>query len=217
MINLKFSPRGKPLKALCLGAHSDDIEIGCGGTVLKLLREYKGIEFDWVVFSASGKRRREALASASAFLPEAVRRTTVVKTFRDGYFPYNGGEIKDYFEMLKCQVDPDLIFTHYRSDLHQDHRLISELTWNTFRNHLILEYEIPKYDGDLGTPNVYVHLDEAICQTKIRLLFKFYKSQAMNAWFDRKTFLAIMRLRGIESNAPAKYAESFFGRKMLFS
>src|SRR4030042_5015158 len=147
-----------PLKILCLGAHSDDIEIGCGGTILKLIESDKNIIGYWVVFSAGGKRKKESSKSVDLFLKNAKEKNVVLKDFKDGFFPYIGGEIKEYLEALKKQFHPDLIFTHYRKDLHQDHRLVSELTWNTFRDHLILEYEIPKYDGDLGSPNVFVHL-----------------------------------------------------------
>lgn len=215
MMNIKFAQRGKSLKVLCLGAHSDDIEIGCGGTVLKLIKGHQHVAFDWVVLSADEKRRKEAEISAAAFLAGAGQMKVVVKTFRDGFFPYVGGEIKEYFEELKRTIDPDVIFTHNQSDLHQDHRLVSELTWNTFRDHLILEYEIPKYDGDLGAPNVFVPLNETVCGTKIRLILKYFKSQAGNRWFTEDTFRAIMRLRGIESNAPAGYAEAFYNRKLV--
>ena len=217
MMNLRFAQRGDSLKVLCLGAHSDDIEIGCGGTVMKLIKDHKRVAFDWVVLSADEKRRKEAEASAAAFLTGAADKTVVVRDFKDGFFPYAGGEIKDYFEALKREVNPDVIFTHNRTDLHQDHRLVCELTWNTFRDHLILEYEIPKYDGDLGAPNVFVHLDGAVCGTKIRLILKYFKTQAENRWFKKETFLALMRLRGIESNAPAGYAEAFYTRKLFLS
>ncbi len=217
MMDLKFAQRGDTLKVLCLGAHSDDIEIGCGGTVLKLIEGYKRVAFDWVVLSADEKRRKEAEASAAVFLAGAGHRKVVVKKFRDGFFPYAGGEIKEYFEELKRTIDPDLIFTHCRQDLHQDHRLVSELTWNTFRDHLILEYEITKYDGDLGAPNVFAHLDEAACGTKIRYVLKHFKTQAGNSWFTEDAFRALLRLRGIESNAPAGYAEAFYNRKLIFS
>ena len=215
MMNLEFARRGDTLKVLCLGAHSDDIEIGCGGTVLKLIKDYKRTAFDWVVLSADEIRRREAEASAAAFLAGAGRRKVVVKKFRDGFFPYAGGEIKEYFEELKRTIDPDLIFTHCRQDLHQDHRLVSELTWNTFRDHLILEYEILKYDGDLGGPNAFVHLDEVVCAVKIKNILKQFKSQTGNRWFTEDAFRALMRLRGIEANAPAGNAEAFYGRKLV--
>jgi len=215
MRNLAITPRGIPLKVLCLGAHSDDIEIGCGGTVLTLIASHPGIEFDWVVLSATGKRRKEAEAGAAAFLSGAARKSVTVKGFRDGYFPYIGGGIKDWFEELKKSVKPDLIFTPYRRDLHQDHRLVSELTWNTFRDHLILEYEIPKYDGDLGAPNVFVSLNRAIADKKTRLLQECFVSQSGNQWFNKETFAAIMRLRGVEANAASGRAEAFYGRKLV--
>jgi LmbE family N-acetylglucosaminyl deacetylase len=215
MMNLKLSTRGDSLKVLCVGAHSDDIEIGCGGTVLKLVEKYKSTLFYWVVLGSEEERKREAEESANAFLADAKDQTVTIKEFKDGYFPYAGNEIKEYFEELKREVDPDLIFTHHRLDLHQDHRLVSDLTWNTFRDHLILEYEIPKYDGDLGAPNVFVHLDEAICRAKIQHILNFFKTQAENQWFTEETFRAILRLRGIESNAPTQYAEAFHSRKLI--
>jgi LmbE family N-acetylglucosaminyl deacetylase len=215
VISLKLAHQGGPLKVLCLGAHSDDIEIGCGGTILKLLREHKDIVFDWVVFSASPKRKGEAQDSAAALLDGAKHHRVVLKDFRDGFFPYIGGEIKGDFEALKREVEPDVIFTHHRSDLHQDHRLISELTWNTFRDHLILEYEVPKYDGDLGSPNVYSCLDEAVTKKKIRHILKYFGSQIGSGWFTEDTFRAILRLRGVESNSPTRYAEGFHGRKVV--
>lgn len=204
-----------PLQVLCLGAHSDDLEIGCGGAILKLSDEKNPLDVTWIVFSANGERRREAIESANLLLSNAAKKDVVVKDFRDGFFPYVGGEIKDYFEALKKRISPDLIFTHYRHDLHQDHRVVSELTWNTFRDHLILEYEIPKYDGDLGSPNVFVPLPETICKRKIQHILDCFTSQGDNQWFGEDTFLAIMRLRGIESNAPTKFAEAFYSRKII--
>jgi LmbE family N-acetylglucosaminyl deacetylase len=215
MMELNLSHKGDALDILCLGAHGDDIEIGCGGTVLKLVKAYKRSRFSWVVLSSDEARRKEVEKSADAFLAGAARKSVVVREFKDGFFPYVGGEIKEYFERLKRETDPDLILAPRREDLHQDHRLVSELTWNTFRDHLILEYEIPKYDGDLGTPNVYVHLDEATSRTKIRCLLENFKTQSSNRWFTEETFRAVLRLRGIESNAPAGYAEGFYGRKAV--
>jgi LmbE family N-acetylglucosaminyl deacetylase len=214
MMPLMRAPRKGGLSVLCLGAHSDDIEIGCGGTILKLLKEEPVVRVDWIVFGATGRRKREAEASAVALLEGAARRSVAVRGFRDGYFPYAGAGIKDAFEALKTKVRPDLVFTHHRRDLHQDHRLIAELTWNTFRDHLILEYEVPKYDGDLETPNVYVPLDMATARDKIRHILRSFPSQAGNAWFDREAFLALLRIRGLESNAPSGYAEGFHGRKL---
>jgi LmbE family N-acetylglucosaminyl deacetylase len=203
-------------KILALGAHADDIEIGSGGTILRWLEENPATEVYWVVLGASGKRRTEAVESASLFLANARRKEIIAKEFRDGYFPYIGTEIKDFFEELKRKYVPDLVLTHYRGDLHQDHRLVSELTWNTFRNHLILEYEIVKYDGDLGAPNLFVHLNESIARKKIRTILECFKSQKDKSWFNEDVFSSVLRLRGVESNAPDKYAEAFYGRKMVY-
>lgn len=202
-------------RVLCLGAHSDDIEIGCGGTIMRWIGDYPDTEFCWVVFSASGERAQESHEGADIFLRHAKEKHIIVKDFRDGFFPYIGLEIKEYFEQLKQEFSPDLVFTHYRNDLHQDHRLISDLTWNTFRDHLILEYEVPKYDGDLGCPTLYVHLDETTCRRKIQAILDTFRTQVENRWFSEETFTAILRLRGIESNAPDKYAEAFYCRKMV--
>jgi LmbE family N-acetylglucosaminyl deacetylase len=216
MVNLLFGGRDSaPRKVLCLGAHSDDIEIGCGGTILRIIEAHHGLEFRWVVFSSTPQRRTEARKSAKLFLKSAASRV-VIGNFRDGYFPFQGTRLKDSFEALKKSFSPDLIFTHYGKDLHQDHRLISELTWNTFRNHLILEYEIPKYDGDLGTPNLFVRLHDSLCRQKIEYLLKTFKSQNSKHWFTEGAFRAILRLRGIECNAPEKYAEGFYCRKLVF-
>lgn len=203
------------LQILCLGAHSDDIEIGCGGTILRLIEEHSSLRIHWIVFSAPGDRAEEAHISANSFLKGIGEKAVVVMGHRDGFFPYNGPEIKEYFEELKQSISPDVIFTHYRHDLHQDHRLICELTWNTFRNHLILEYEVPKYDGDLGSPNLFVHLDESICQMKIDYLLDCFKTQQSRHWFTRETFLSLLRIRGIESKAPGGYAEAFYCRKIV--
>jgi LmbE family N-acetylglucosaminyl deacetylase len=202
---------------LCLGAHSDDIEIGCGGTILRLLQTWENCHVTWVVFSATGDRRREAVASAKRFLHGARTRVIVTKSFKESFFPYRGEEIKIFFEHLKASPAPDLILTHYRDDLHQDHRVINELTWNTFRNHRILEYEIPKYDGDLGQPNVYVPLTRMISETKVNNLMKGFSTQRSRQWFTEDTFYSLLRLRGIESNAPDRYAEAFYGRKLILS
>lgn len=205
-----------PIRLLVLGAHSDDIEIGCGGTVLRLLGESGEAEVRWVVFSAHGVRAKEAEESARSFLKEARNREVVLKSFRDGFFPYDGGEIKAIFEQMKGTFEPDLILTHFRHDLHQDHRLISELTWNTYRNHAILEYEVIKYDGDLGSPNFFVYLDEKTCQRKITVLEECFASQRNRRWFAPETFLSLMRIRGVESNSPSNYAEGFYFRKMAY-
>lgn len=201
---------------LCLGAHADDIEIGCGGTILRLLSEAHDAEVTWVVFSANRQRKAEAGKSARRFLESAKANSVHVKAFRESYFPYQGAAIKKAFERFKHTCNPDIIFTHYRQDLHQDHRLINELTWNTFRSHLILEYEIPKYDGDLGVPNMFVQLDEEHCASKVRHLMECFKSQQGKQWFTEDTFWALLRLRGVESGRTSKYAEGFFCRKFVW-
>jgi len=203
-----------PLKILCLGAHSDDIEIGCGGTILQLLSRDRELDIVWIVFGASSEREREARNSAGLFLSRAKRKEVIVKRFRDGFFPFEGAQIKDYFEELKG-TSPELIFTHHRKDAHQDHRLIAELTWNTFRNHLILEYEIPKYDGDLGQPNLFIPLDQELYQEKIRYIMETFDTQRAKPWFEKETFMAVMRLRGMECVAPSGYAEAFYCHKLV--
>ena len=202
-------------RMLCLGAHCDDIEIGCGGTVLRLLGEHPGLEVHWVVLSSDAVRAAEARQSADLFLAHAGARTVTIHDFRNGFFPYVGASIKEYFERLKGEVAPDLILTHNRHDLHQDHRVVSELTWNTFRDHLILEYEIPKYDCDLGRPNLFVPLAEAVCRRKIDHLLLCFATQKNKHWFTRETFQALLRLRGVECNSPSGYAEAFYSHKLL--
>lgn len=217
MLRVNFEIGGKPLvNVLCLGSHCDDIEIGCGGTILRLMGVVNNLNIHWIVFSSDEQRELEAYDSANEFLTGAKGKSIVIKRFRNGFFPFDGAEIKEYFERLKTEFIPDLIFTHYRNDLHQDHRLISDLTWHTYRNHSILEYEIPKYDGDLGSPNFFVQLNETICQKKIKNILTYYKSQTGKEWFTKDTFLSILRIRGIESNAPSKYAEGFYCRKLIF-
>ncbi len=203
-----------PLRILCLGAHSDDIEIGCGGTILRLLSGHHEIDIVWVVFGAKNEREQEARNSAALFLGCAKRKDVIVKNYRDGFFPFEGTQIKDYFEGLKA-ASPDLIFTHNRKDAHQDHRLIAELTWNTFRNHMILEYEIPKYDGDLGQPNLFVPLDQEIYEKKVQYLMEAFETQRSKQWFGKDTFLALMRLRGMECVAASGHAEAFYCRKLV--
>jgi len=214
MLDLRLN-KGGPLRLLCLGAHCDDIEIGCGGTILKLATAGRKIEVYWIVFSSDVGRRQEALKSADAFLSDVITKKVTVLGLRDGFFPYIGADLKERFEQLKSECSPHLILTHYRNDLHQDHRLVSELTWNTFRNHLILEYEIPKYDGDFGSPNVFVPLDESTCRRKIDAILNTYQSQREKHWFSRDLFSAILRLRGMEANARSGYAEGFYCRKAL--
>jgi LmbE family N-acetylglucosaminyl deacetylase len=215
MLKLRFRRNdGDSLTVLCLGAHCDDIEIGCGGTLLHLKETLPGMKFHWVVFSASGTRGQEAKKAAELFTA-GCDREIVLKDYRDGFLPYNGSQVKDCFEKIKGQVNPDLIFTHWSGDAHQDHRLISELTWNTFRNHLILEYEIPKYDGDLGRPGVFVSLDPEVYKKKVGHIMDAFQSQHTKRWFQPDTFLSLMRLRGMECNSPSDYAEAFHCRKMV--
>jgi LmbE family N-acetylglucosaminyl deacetylase len=214
VLDLSLSNSG-PLRLLCLGAHCDDIEIGCGGTILKLAATGRKVEVHWVVFSSDERRGPEALKSAEGFLCDIFTKKVTIHRLRDGFFPYIGGDLKERFEQLKAEFSPDLILTHHRHDLHQDHRLVSELTWNTFRNHLILEYEIPKYDGDFGSPNVFVPLDESTCRRKIDAILDAYQSQSGKHWFSRDLFSAIMRLRGMEANACSGYAEGFYCRKAV--
>jgi LmbE family N-acetylglucosaminyl deacetylase len=203
------------LRILCLGAHCDDIEIGCGGTILKLLERKTRASVDWIVFSSDEERAAEARHSAQAFLARAESQNVVIKRFRNSFFPYVASDIKAYFEELKRETSPDVVFTHYRNDLHQDHRVISELTWNSFRNHLVMEYEIPKYDGDFGSPNCFVQLDARLAQKKITAIMESFGSQRTKQWFDQETFLSVLRLRGMESNSPGKYAEGFYCRKLV--
>ncbi len=199
---------------LALGAHCDDIEIGCGGALLRLLREKPGLEVHWNVFASSPARKLEAERSAGMFLAGAAKAEVRVHAFRDGFLPYHGIEVKEAFEALKAQVKPDLILTHYRQDLHQDHRLVSELTWNTWRDHLIWEYEIPKYDGDMGVPNVFMELPEAVYRRKVELIRECYPTQWGKNWFSEDTFLGLMRIRGMECQAASRHAEAFYGRKL---
>lgn len=206
-----------PLSLLCLGAHADDIEIGCGGSVLRLLLQHPGSSVRWVVFSAAGERAAEARESAERFLAQAAAREVMVSGFRDGYLPAAQESLKAVFEQIKGKVVPDLVFTHYREDRHQDHRIISDLTWQTFRDHLVLEYEIPKYDGDFGQPNGFIPIPDEMRRRKVEHLLAAFPSQRAKSWFTAETFLGLMRLRGIESGAPEGYAEGFYARKAVLA
>jgi LmbE family N-acetylglucosaminyl deacetylase len=208
--------RRESFRLLCLGAHSDDIEIGCGGTILRIAAEIPGLVVRWIVFSGDERRRNEAQNSATAILEHVPQKQIEVLGFRDGYFPSQSADIKDYFESVKRDFDPSLILTHWQNDAHQDHRLLAELTFNTFRNHLVLEYEIPKYDGDLGNPNFFVPLTRAQLQQKIDTISHHFVSQRGRSWFDDETFVAMARLRGIGCNAPEGVAEAFYVRKIVF-
>jgi LmbE family N-acetylglucosaminyl deacetylase len=216
MIQLHFSREtSKKLDVLCLGCHSDDIEIGCGGTILRLSEHYPCSVFHWVVFSAIGVRRTEALRSASLFVEPSRLKGPLLKTFPDGFMPFVGAEVKAIFEELKQTISPDLIFTHNRKDAHQDHRFVAELSWNTFRDHLILEYEVPKYDGDMGQPSAFVPLEASVCHKKVHYIMDAFQSQRGKRWFQEETFLSLMRLRGMECNSPSGFAEAFYCRKMM--
>jgi LmbE family N-acetylglucosaminyl deacetylase len=208
----------EPLRrVLVIGCHADDIEIGCGGTLLTLASANPALEVDWIVLTAAGERGAEARASAEDFLAGVATARVELHEFRDGFLPYVGGEVKDVFESLKGRVEPQLVLTHTSYDLHQDHRLACELTWNTFRNHLILEYEIPKVDGDLGRPNVFMPLTAGVVEQKLALLERHFPTQTEKHWFDRDTFLGLMRLRGMEAVAPERLAEAFTSRKLVLA
>lgn len=211
---LQLAKPGDRLSVLCLGAHSDDIEIGAGATLLSLAERGIQLHVHWCVLSGGGIRDIEARESAADFLAKAAGAQIDVMSFRDGFFPQQGEAIKQWFESLKQRIDPDLILTHRRDDAHQDHRLVCQLTWNTFRDHQILEYEIPKWDGDIGQPNVYVPVSAAVLKRKIELLISHFGSQRSKQWFDDETFRGLARIRGMECRAPERYAEAFFGRKL---
>jgi LmbE family N-acetylglucosaminyl deacetylase len=204
-----------PLRILCLGAHSDDIEIGCGATVIRLLAEHAGSTVHWVVFSGTEVREREARASAADFLGAASKTRVVTKAFRESFFPAEWSGIKGFFEELKAETTPDVVLCHHREDLHQDHRVVAELAWNTFRNHLVLEYEIPKYEGDLGRPNLFVPISRMVADRKVDLLLRHFPTQSSRLWFRPDTFHGLMSLRGIECQAPEGRAEAFHARKLV--
>jgi LmbE family N-acetylglucosaminyl deacetylase len=217
MLKAQFSKAGgSDYRILCLGSHCDDIEIGCGGTILRLLAQHTNATVSWVVLSSTEARAEEAQRSAAVFLERTGCKEILIKEFKDGFLPYHGTEVKRFFEELKQRISPDLIFTHYRHDLHQDHRLVCELTWNTWRNHLILEYEIPKYDGDFGAPNLFVELEESLCRDKVRYIVDSFASQREKHWFSEETFRAVLRLRGMECRSATGYAEAFYSRKLVF-
>lgn len=206
----------RPLSILCLGAHCDDIEIGCAGAVMTILA-VRPAAVHWVVFSGDAVRRAEAVASATAILAGAAARRIEVHDFRESFFPGQAVDIKETFERLKAECAPDVVFTHCKDDHHQDHRVIAELTWNTFRNHLVLEYEIPKYEGDLGNPNVFVPVSRAVAERKVDGLLSCFPSQRRRSWFTAETFMALLRLRGVNANAPSGLAEGFHCRKLVLS
>lgn len=209
-------PAGEGLRILCLGAHCDDIEIGCGGTLLKLIDQYPIQQIRWVVFASNPVRKKEAVASAEQYLADVDHKTINVLDYRDAFLAFSAMEIKEYFESIKRDFDPHIVFTHYREDRHQDHRLISDLSWNTFRSHLIAEYEIPKYDGDLGVPNAFCTLSQEQAERKVHILLECFESQKNKHWFDRETFFSLMRIRGMECAHAGKFAEAFHVRKWIW-
>jgi LmbE family N-acetylglucosaminyl deacetylase len=211
---LQLGAAGDQLSVLCIGAHSDDIEIGTGATLLSLIARGVRLNVRWCVLSGAGERGNECKASAAEFLSGAASVQLEIMPFQDGFFPEQGQAIKSWFEELKKRVSPDIIFTHRRDDAHQDHRQVCQLTWNTFRDHCILEYEIPKWDGDMGQPNLYVPVSASLMQRKIDLLISHFGSQRSKQWFDPETFFGLARLRGMECRAPERYAEAFFARKL---
>ena len=216
MFRPTLKPDGGALRILCLGAHSDDIEIGCGGTIMRLLSEHPGSSVRWVVFAAPGEREREARECAAGFLESAGSSRVDVRQHRESYFPAETAQIKDVFEALKAEVQPDLIFTHRLEDRHQDHRVIAELTWNTFRNHLIFHFEIPKYEGDLGHPNCFVPLARNVADRKVELLLEHFASQRGRPWFRADTFHGLMSIRAAECNATESRAEAFYVSKVVW-
>lgn len=212
---LRLAQPGEPLSVLCLGAHSDDIEIGVGATILDWIGSGVALTVDWCVLSASGSRREEAQGSAEDFLKGAAQATVHIGEFSDSYFPYQGADVKRWIETVKSKIAaPDVVFTHRRDDAHQDHREVSNLTWNAFRDHVVLEYEIPKWDGDLGQPNAYMPITEAALTRKIALLEQHFGTQRSKDWFDADTFRGLARLRGMECRAPERFAEAFYARKV---
>ena len=209
------APARRPLRLLCIGAHSDDLEIGCGGTVMTWLASMRAVEVTWVVLSAEGPRASEARRSARALLARAVAHKVVIAAFRDGYLPAQYADVKNFFEERKKEINPDVVLTHWLQDRHQDHRLAAELTWNTWRDHLVLEYEIPKYEGDLAPPNAYVPIPASLARRKVAHLKRHFSTQRRKDWFVADNFLGLMRLRGMESRSPSGFAEAFHARKLV--
>jgi LmbE family N-acetylglucosaminyl deacetylase len=214
MRQMRFASPGERLSLLCLGAHADDIEIGAGAAILTWIEQGVKLEVLWCVLSGAGAREQEARTSANGFLAGATGTSVEVMSFKDGFFPSQGEEIKTWFEALKERAQPDVIFTHRRDDAHQDHRQICQYTWNTFRDHVVLEYEIPKWDGDLGQPNVYIPISQRNIERKIELLIRHFGTQRSKHWFDAETFRGLARLRGMECRAPERYAEAFHAPKL---
>lgn len=214
MLPFSLMHRPEGLRVLFIGAHCDDIEIGCGGTIMRLKKDFKISAVKWVVFTSNAMRAEEARKCADLFLKGVTSKDVVIHDMRDGHLPFAGATVKENFEELKG-FQPDIVFTHARHDRHQDHRLLAEMTWNTFRDHTIMEYEIPKYEGDLGHPNLFVTIDARIAETKADAIVESYPSQAGKQWFDKETFMSLMRIRGLESASPTRYAEGFYVSKAV--
>lgn len=214
MLDLLLGSGRPPFRILCVGAHCDDIEIGCGGTLRALQSNSIALSVDWVVLSGSNTRRKETEDARRRLIRPACRGDLQFGDFPDGLFPAAYAGVKDFFESLKQGRRPDLILCHAREDRHQDHRIVHEMVWSTFRDHLVLEYEIPKWDGDLGQPNVYVPISAGHARAKVNALLAAHRSQSAKDWFARETFMALLRLRGAECRSSSGYAEAFFGRKL---
>ena len=217
MKRLSLAKPGERMTVLCLGAHADDIEIGAGASLLGWIAAGVTLHVHWVVLSAAGARADEARLSAADFLKGSASAKIELASFKDGYFPYQGAEIKSWFEDLRKRVDPDLILTHTQDDAHQDHRTVQQLSVTTFRDHLTLEFEIPKWDGDLGRPNVYLPATSIVLERKIELLHKHFATQRSKDWFDAETFRGLARLRGMECRADERLAEAFHVRKLTLA
>ena len=205
--------RDEPLRVVCLGAHADDIEIGAGGTILRLLDERPNTHVTHVVFSADAIRADEARAAARQLLAAAEADIHVLG-HRDGFFPFEAADIKGFAQAALEGVRPHLVLTHRRDDAHQDHRVIADLAWQTFRGATIAAYEIPKWDGDLDRPNAYVALDDATITRKLALLADHFPTQQAKGWYDDETFRGLARVRGVE--AGVRYAEAFHCTKLVW-
>jgi LmbE family N-acetylglucosaminyl deacetylase len=204
----------RPAHVLCVGAHCDDIEIGCGGTLLSLGKSHTDLKITCAIFSGNDDRQREARKSLESLFSAAADLQIVFHDFADGRLPFVGEAVKNAMEDIRGNIDPDLIFTHWEGDRHQDHRFLSEVTWNTFRDHLIMEFEIPKYDGDFGSPGVFCPLDKDTAERKVDHLMRAYRSQASKDWFTPDLFMSVLRIRGMEARADSGFAEGFYCRKL---
>lgn len=215
MLPLRLVPaNGAPLTVLAVGAHSDDVEIGSGGTLLTLAAALPEVRAHVVVLSATPTRAGEAQAGARRFLPGG-RVDVEVHDLPDGRYPGHWAGLKDRLEELARRVRPDLILAPRLDDAHQDHRTVARLVRTVWRDHLVLGYEIPKYDGDLPRPNLYVPLTAEVLQEKLRLLRTCFPSQADRDWFDDEVFRGLARLRGVESRC--RYAEGFEVTKLVLA